>query len=268
MYGTNCVANDGFGSQYQNIISCILYTEIALGKQFVLSPTDFVTVYMDDAANIEAIMNIDSEFPRVSDIPPDAVIEQQEQSVTYPFVYQHVDTCIQSMTMEKIRKAFHKKHIQHNPFSSITDRVIVAVHVRRPSNHPNIDIPSHTNGHDVKNNGIEHASRVCCRYHTNDRYIPTISAIRDAYASQGKRCLFHIVSEGKPEDYTSLLHDDVVLCINESVEDSFRKLVYADVLVCSFSSFSYSAALLRRPDQTVWHQHDFWCPPASWWNVY
>lgn len=268
MYCTNVIRDDGFGSQYQNIMSCILFTEICLSKQFALTQTDFKTVYMDEAYKMHSIMNLESEFKRIEEIAPSSSINAISDSITYPWVYQNIDRCICSNTMDKIRKAFHKKHYSQYALPNNRDEVHVAVHIRRPSNHPNIDLPSHIGGYDVKSNGIDYACKVCCRYSSNDRYTDAMNAIRAKYDACGKPCVFYIVSEGKPDDFASLIREDVKLFINKSVEESFCKLVYADVLVCGFSSFSYAAAMLRTTDQQTWHQRDFWCPPASCWHVF
>ena len=52
--------------------------------------------------------------------------------------------------------------------------------------------------------------------------------------------------------------------LNESVEDAFNGLVFADALVTSASSFSYVAAMLT--DGVVYYKH-FWHKPSMKWIV-
>ena len=54
---TNEIQNDGFGSQYQYIICALVYCDIHQ-MEFIYTPTDFKTVYENEADNIENIMNI------------------------------------------------------------------------------------------------------------------------------------------------------------------------------------------------------------------
>lgn len=263
---TNIVRSDGFGAQYQCIMFAVLYVCIHLNANFILTPTNFHEVYGSDAHLIHKNMGLHHLFESVEVTNGD--VQSVGMTESYHFVENNIETCLQSETMAKIRRAYDIEH-EHDPqpYSSDDPCVIhVAIHIRRPSNNPNVDIPSHLNGLDVKNMAIDVVAQHCPRFTVNGRYKHVMDVLRAKYEQQGKKCLFHIVSEGREEQFAELASDgNVIVHLNESVRDSFHKLVCADVLVICSSSFSYAAAFLGKGE--VWYQ-PFWHRCADTWHPY
>jgi hypothetical protein len=95
-------------------------------------------------------------------------------------------------------------------------------------------------------------------------YVNTINVLRNSIYKD-RPVNIHIYSQGNEESfaiYQSL--GNVILHLNESVEDTFTGMVYADALVTSRSSLSYVAALLSEGD--VYYMR-FWHPPLKHWKV-
>ncbi len=251
---------DGFGAQYQDMIYDILYTRLVLDGVFAYTSPNFHVVYGEDASNIEDIMNLQSVYRNAREYD---IVHTFPMKDAYNFVDANITSCINSWVMDEIRRAFHLKHAEKYKgyWDRNNDVVTVAVHIRRPSNNHNVDIPDHLNGHDVKAMNMEQFTKVTGRFTSNDRYLEAMEAIRKKH----KRCVFHIVSEGTPDMFECFKADDVYLHLNNSVEDSFCRLVYSDILVISCSSFSYTAALIQNKE--VWYQ-PFWHPPASGWIAF
>lgn len=260
---TNTITNDGFGSQYQHIICAILYTELALRSIFVLSKPDLETVYGEDAQDLRNIMNLDTVF---SDAKHFDNVIQLSVADTYPYAENNLDTCLKSESIEKIRNAFHAKHqYKYNVFYNDINVIHVAIHIRRPSMHCNIDLPSHHDNMNIKQMSVDELALCSRRFADNNRYIEVMQKLRTKYNQMNAKCKFYIVSEGPPELFICFMKDDVELCLNETVEDSFCRLIYANVLVICSSSFSYVAALLSKNE--IWYQ-PFWHKPASNWIAY
>lgn len=269
MIYTNPPRVDGFGAQYLSIIFAILYVELYLRSSFALTSPNYKVVYGDEAKDIESIMNLASVYPNVLDL--DEPVQRVTDGESYSFSESHIDMCINSSTMQKIRNAFHEKH-QHtfNEYRKNIDTstVNVAVHIRRPSLNPNVDIPQDLDGHEVKNKTIEQIASMNLnpnRYVINERFMNVMNVIRQHYAQQDKKCRFHILSEGNPIDFECFKADDVEFHLNDTVERTFCYLVYADALVLSVSSFSYTAALLNPTN--VWFQ-PFCHRAVSTWHPY
>jgi hypothetical protein len=94
-------------------------------------------------------------------------------------------------------------------------------------------------------------------------YINVINNLRGLY--HFARPIFHIYSQGDVEQFkTVFAGDDIVLHIDETLEDTFTAMVFADVLVTSTSSFSYTAALLS--DGEIYYI-PFWHPPLGDWII-
>ena len=256
MFYTNQPRDDGFGSQFLSLVRAILYVEIHLQSSFIVTSPQLHHIYGDDASDLESIINLNSIYPNIKDTSTNSQITVVYDSSTYPYAEDNMDHSVNSATMDKIRIAFHNKN--KTKYTSLFDRtdegvVHVAIHVRRPSLHPNIDTPAQLLGHDVKSMSMEQAASFSVRFIHDERYLCVMKTIREKYKHMGKKCKFYIVSEGKPELFDSFVKsDDVILCVNKSIEESFCTLVYADVLVVSWSAFSYLAAMIKH--------NDVWCP--------
>lgn len=260
---TNKVRSDGFGAQYQFLICMIVYCELNL-LEFIYTPVDFKTVYDNDGDNVERIMNIRPHFRNISDLTCEELKNLQyfDYQLVYSFFEYNIDLCLKSKSLEKLRNLFNT--VNMCPILDYENRpVIVAVHIRRPSMHKNIDIAEHHNGLDVKS--IKDVDNLPFSRFTNNKYfLDTIKKIRTMYKEKNTSVLFKIFSEGDEENFEIFKSDDVELCLNKNISNTFSCLVNSDVLVMSKSSFSYAAAILSLG--RIYYTN-FWHRKASHWLI-
>ena len=76
--------------------------------------------------------------------------------------------------------------------------------------------------------------------------------------------VFHIFSQGNPDEFTDINFNGVVLHLKECPFTAFYHMVSADVLIMAKSSFSYSAALFSKG---VIIYLPFWHTPLQNWLV-
>jgi hypothetical protein len=241
MFITTPKKSDGFGSQFQGIIFGILFSELN-GYKYVYQKIESMEHnYENDLFfldKIEKLMNIQNNYLHYEDICPDQVI-LLPQDITYYYVEQNLDFCLESQSMKQIKQYFWEnkdKNVFHN------DKINVAVHIRRPNQH---------------DNRIEGAN-------TPDvYYLKIINNIKEEH--KHKDLCFHIFSQGSIENFSNFTKiENVVFHLNEDIEKTFIMLVAADILVTSASSLSYVAALLS--ENTVYFL-PFWHPPSKKWIV-
>ena len=257
-YITNQINQDGLGSQYQRIICTILYADFC-NKEFVYNKPDLKYVYEEEANYIENIMNISNHFKSVNDIDK-SQLEIADLSIIYSIFNNNIDYFINSKIMKKIIYIFKENkniNILDNNYNHI------AIHIRRPSLHKNIDIPEHHGLNNVKNMNLQELVNVnkdFPRFIHDDYYLDVINKIRNKYTS--KKNIFHIMSEGNIEDFKDYVSEDVVFHLNENLNDTLTIMVISDILVMSNSSFSYVAALLN--ENKIIYQ-DFWHIKGTNW---
>ena len=261
---TNSPRSDGFGAQYQHIIATIIYAEV-YSSEYIYSKPDFKTVYQDDEKHIENIMNLNTEnsFRNILSLTQEEINNTKFPHQNPIDVFQpNIDLLLKSNSMKKIKHLYSIQN-KNNYSDSFTN---VAIHIRRPSLHPNIDIPSHLDGHDVKHMNIYQLPNVSERFTSYDYFIEIIKEIKSNHSltsySAGKPLKFHIFSEGNSNDFDIFKDDSVELRLNENIKDTFTNLVYADILVTSASSFSYTAALLS--DGIIYAKHFWHTNPSHW----
>ena len=247
---TSSARDDGFGAQFQTILCAALFTELT-GHEFAYSPPLFGNLYTkDEVEEFEQIMNFKGKFVDASGTEPKVDIRN-----SYDFVEGNIDQVIESQSMKKIRDYFKENKV--NPFEPATFNV--AIHIRRPSIKPTIDVPIQNGGwgdtKSIRNFDVDQTER----FTRNGHFLNTIDSIRRSHP--GAR--FHIFSDGDPELFECFKADDTTLCINTSIKDTYTRMVYSDILVTSKSSFSYVAALLR--DEGEVYYTPFWHKPASKW---
>jgi len=235
MFITNIPANDGFGSQFQNIISYILIADVR-GYQFIYTPLIAVEHNYDNDPEfinqLESLMNIKNHYPVIGSNQINIFIGDPKKN----YLDEDIKKYANLDSLQKIKNIFWENK-NRNHFNN--GCVNVAVHVRRPN---------------ICDNRIEGTD-------TSDQYYFTvINKIREIYPD----AKFHIYSQGSIENFLNYCADDTVLHINESIENTFIGLVASDVLVMSASSFSYVAALLH--DGIVFY-HSFWHPPLGHWFI-
>ena len=243
---THISLSDGFGSQFQHIISVLLIC-IRNGWTFVYNPiTKMDHNYENDPEwlkKIEDLMNIKPHFIHKTDPKfSDKVITECDMTAKY-VIDKNIDEYTSDTNMNSIRDMFWENK-EKDVFKN--NKINVAIHIRR------------LNTHDLTLPYVEE-----CRVNTpNDYYLRIIQRIRDE--NVGKDLLFHLYSQGDLENFECFKSDDTVLHINMDLCESFVSMVAADILVTSFSSLSYTAAFLNTG--TIYYQ-PFWHPPKKNWIV-
>ncbi len=236
---TNPQQSDGFGSQFQTIIAAVVYAELH-HKKYVYTPFEV----MEHNYNNDPDFIVKKE-ELINFIPNFDVIDQSESKdysinskINYKaFFDANVAQCAKSLSLQKIKKIFRANKNMSTYFNN--DYVHIAIHVRRPNAHDNRVLGADT---------------------PNTIFGDIINRLRVVYA--GKNPLFHLYSQGRSEDFTLFHASDILLHLNESVEETFQAMVFADVLVISASSFSYTAALLS---EGVVYYIPFWHSPLPHW---
>jgi hypothetical protein len=243
-YVTNITLSDGFGSQFQHIISVLL---ICYRSGFFFAYNSLKTMahnYDDDPEfleKMENLMNIRPHFISKDDERlKDTHITVCDMTAKY-VIDKHIDAYATDDSLGQIKTMFWANKRKADAFSASSDKVNVAVHIRRP------------NIHDVRIQGSDTP---------DDFFLKAIQRVRAEHSD--KPLLFHIYSQGPLEQFSGYLAEDTVLHIDEDLCTSFVAMVAADILITSFSSLSYTAAFLT--DGIVYY-HPFWHPPRQKWIV-
>lgn len=263
-YYTNQLRGDGFGAQYQTLIYCILYAEVHCNGEFIYTKPNLESIYENDAEKYEAIMNLSKSYK--SSIGFEENVETLEFQTIRGVIEGNLDYFLESESMKKLIFLFKQNKnvdIYDNNFKNI------AIHIRRPSLHPNIDNRSeHKEGWDKTTMTINELTNATKRFTPDSYYLHIIEIMK--MNNRSKKNIFHIISEGKLEDFASFNSitdedNEVVFHLNEEVERSFILMVMSDILAISCSSFSYVAAMLN--ENKVIYNYDFWCPKSIKWYV-
>jgi hypothetical protein len=227
--------SDGFGAQFQNILTCILFAEHH-GLYYIHVPINSIEHNYNNDPNylskIEELINLQNYFPFLSNIN----IITLTTDILYPYFENNIDKCLESDALKKIKKIFwsnkNKNHFNNNCIN-------ISVHIRRKN---------------------ECDNRVEGTNNPDDYYINLIKKIRVEY--KDKDIKFNIYSQGSIVDFEKYISDDTVFHINEDICSTFIGLVGADILIMSASSLSYSAAILN--DGIIYYL-PFWHKPAKKW---
>lgn len=248
-YVTHLSLPDGFGSQFQHIISVLLicYNN---GWTFVYNPlTKMEHNYDNDPhflSKMENLMNIKPYFIHRTDPQfENQVITECDPTAKY-VIDRNIDTYTSDIHMNKIREMFWSNKDKQGVFNN--NKINVAVHIRR------------LNAHDNSLSQIDDIRRVST---PNEYYLGIMERIRNE--NQGKDLQFHVFSQGDESDFACFTEKgDTILSINGDLPKSFISMVAADILVTCFSSLSYAAAFLNTG--TIYYQ-PFWHPPKQEWIV-
>ena len=259
-YYTNELRGDGFGANYQSLICAILYAEVYCNGEFVYTKPNLRSIYRDECDEYENIMNLSGAFKSINDIDDKNEVEIIDIPKSYSIVEENIDMYLKSDTMKKIRCMFKQNKIIDNKFDNNYNHI--AIHIRRPSLHPNIDnLSEHREGWDKTTMNIDELINFTPRFTSDFYFINIMNHIRNTYTS--KKNIFHIISEGKHEDFNNFKGDDIIFHLNEPVNDSYIYMVMSNILIMSCSSFSYVAALLN--ENTVYYKEGFFHKKASYW---
>lgn len=238
-YITNEVHGDGFGSQYQEVISCILVAK-RFGFTYVYNPIGKAEHNYDGNPNfvkeMEEYMNLVPHFKTVHDV------NQFVERYTSPKqkVDADINDYVTSESVKEIQDLFWEKKDRSSVFKGFEDKTNVVVHVRRPNRDDNRIAGSDT---------------------PDDYYLNLMDHIRGLKFD--KPVHFHVHSQGFPMMFSRYMENpDVTLYLNVDYRISFTQMVAADILCTSASSFSYAAAILCEGlvyFKTFWHNN-----PKHW----
>ena len=196
---------DGFGAQYQAIMSGIAYCDYAK-KIYVHTPLK----HIEHIKNVKAL-NVFIGIPR-STLNVKLLKEPFSAMVHYA---KNPDLFYTKKVIHKIKKYYYSTW---KPKIQIND---IAIHIRRG---------------DVKYNKNQE------RYTSNEIYKEIIKKLRTQFPSY--KITIHSQGSVK-DFADLIVDNKVKLSLNEDIRITFHSLVTAKVLVMSKSSFSYSAAILN-----------------------
>lgn len=234
-YITNPHQSDGFGSQFQSIIAAVVYAELN-NKEFVYTPFSRMEHnYQNDPyflAKKEQCINF------IGNVELNKEIYNANEHIKYKaFFDTNIKICANSTALQKIKQIFRANKNRTDYFNN--KNLNIAIHIRR---------------HNIHDNRIDGTNT------PNQLFLDIINQLRILYITENP--LFHIYSQGNTEQFKLYEACDIVMHLNESIEDTFIPLVFADILVTSASSFSYTAALLS--DGIVYYI-PFWHKPLPHW---
>lgn len=222
---------DGFGAQYQAIMSGIALCEFKKYKYF---HTPFVNIQhlgLDEIEKMNNFIGIKNENY------DDATMKKIQENLQVVMEFEDAHYHCEKPSIYYTDKVL--KQIRDWYFSTEKPKI------------DNIDIAIHIRRGDVHSGWTE-------RYTDNKDYKKIIQSLRQKYPSYK----ITIVSEGNIDDFKDLELEDSCFLLNGDVTVAFHTMVTAKVLVMSKSSFTYTPAILN--SNTVYHM-TFWHKPLDHW---
>lgn len=257
IYITNCHTNDGFGSQFQTIVSLILVC-LESGNQFIYNPIHFLSHnYENDPTFIQKannLMNISSKFPTIE---RQSQVEELRIHICDMSIKYIIDRDIETYTKEKslklLREMFWENKDRSLLFGGDTSHTHVAIHIRRQNPHDILSFP------DKETPPSDYKYRIGT---PTSYYLKVMKIIRENHSPDKPPILFHIYSQGDINLFDPFISEDTILHINSDLFLSFTEMVAADILVTGHSSFSYIAAYFNEGTVYYW---PFWHQPKKNW---
>ena len=224
--------NDGFGAQYQSIMSGIAFCE-AHGYFYIHTPFQVMghNVNIDELNYFIGIPYLHS----TSYLPKQPSIHMIHEPFSRHVHYSQEPSIYYTQpVLTKLRAYYYSTE---KPACKPCD---IAIHIRRG---------------DV--NMMKHPDR----FTSNDTYRRLIDGLKQQYPNYN----ITIFSEGDISEFCELESESnsVEFRLNEHITTTFHSLVTAKILVTSVSSFSYCAAILNT--NTVYYM-DFWHKPLNHWK--
>jgi hypothetical protein len=213
---------DGFGAQYQAIMSGIAYSNNK-GLTYVHTPFEQMS-HGVDINKLNDFIGLRSDTANMNNIKTDHYSKEVHCS-NRPSEY------YTSPVLKILRDAYYSTE---KPNISPPD---IAMHIRR---------------------GDVDATQYPKRFTANEENKRIINILQEKYPNYTVK----IFSEGKSSDFDDLVSENVVLHLNGDITETFHSLVTAKVLVTAKSSLSYCAAVLNENTvyyQDFWHKPlDHW----------
>jgi len=229
---------DGFGAQYQAILSGIAYSE-SKGLTYVHTPYSDLG-HKHDGLNVNEM----NEFIGIKTSPMASEVDSV-QSEMYSSEVHYSDRPSVYYTPEVIQKLRDYYYSSPKPIIEQND---IAIHVRRG------DVGKENGGPEKDAHGVKFS-----RFTSNDEYKRIISALKKEYPTY----TITLHSQGNLADFSDLMGENITCKLNEDLRQTFHSFVTAKVFVMAKSSLSYSAAILN--EGTVYYQ-EFWHKPLDGWK--
>ena len=235
---SNSIRSDGFGAQLQNIIWTYILCKMNNYEYYYLPFSKVEHNYDNDinfVKNIEDFLNFKKQFNLSN-----TNINQVPSHICYNYIEKNIFSQNYEKYLNEFKDIFYKdKDKELNYFKN--NKINVAVHIRRPNKHDN-----RIQGTDTPGN----------------YYLTIIKKIKEKYFD--KELIFHIYSQGDLENFKIYENTNTILHIDENLLDTFKGMIFSDILVTSASSLSYSAALLSNGE--IYYKQ-FWHPPMNNWII-
>lgn len=230
--------SDGFGAQLQCYIWSLLYGNDIGETVYLPKKITFEHNYggnLDFHSELINYMNLHTYYG-----VPEGVDESSLPpfTVDYSFVESNLDRLTQTGFFQEMKERFLEN--KQNPYD--TEHFHVAVHIRRPN---------------------PHDSRLWGSDTPDDDYVKILNMIREEH-SQEKPLLFHIFSQSYCFNTPLYAAPDVLFHLDEPIPQTFNGFLFADILVTSSSSYSYSAAFFAKG---AVYCKKFWHAPLSSWRL-
>ena len=240
---TICGNIDGFGAQYQAFMSGIAFSDY-MNYDYVHTPIKRINSEVRHDWSEEMKNNICYKKLNLFMGIPDGITSHGTN------IYNNINI------KERNASVVHKSE---NPDKYYTEEVLNKIrHYYYSTEKPDIkdiDIAIH-----IRRGNVSSTGRWIKRYTTNETYIKIIDYLKKTYPNRK----ITIFSEGKKEDFSDLISNNVECRLNETIEETYHSFVKAKVLVIAKSSFSYSAALLN--ENIVYYAKNFWHNPLKKWK--
>jgi len=266
---TNYLHNDGFGSQYQNIISVIL---IALKNNFtfVYSPFSHIEHNYENSLSfiekMEDLINIKNNFANRKYVP-DAEVYQigkqiMDDNIEYYATPENLNVVKNIFWENKLRNGISKKKYAFDDENN--DNLHLSIHIRRPNACDPKSDPYERYIHD--NIFYRVLSDICYSNDIREKELSSVQIHENCKRGEKQKKIFiHIFSQGDISNFIifqqlkkTFSFVEIIFHLNEDIAQSFIQMVASDILVISPSSFSYSAALISDAEiyyKPFWHNH-------------
>lgn len=234
---------EGFGEQYKITIFYMIYAELN-GYDFVYTPFKSIAHNYDNDPNF--VHNLEQMIGLIHYLSmPSSNIKIKNCFIAdvIHFLHNNMDQFENSIALQTVRNCFY--NVNSKPTSIDSEFLHICVHIRRPNLIDNRNT----------NRGVMVPDEV---------YIEIMNQL--ATLSSERHKIFHVISQGDESNFVTFKNGNthVQLHINENLQDTFKLMVYSDILIVSPSALSYTAGLVSK-NQVFYIRH---CnPPLPSWSV-